>query len=487
MSIDKQARSHSSDPAQENLRERKQIWNSACSDFIARLNAFKPHLISFKRGLNGRGDVKAGLPISNIKDPLPSAIQAYLGAISSEFNELASTFAALANEANHIVHEQTMYSTRRRKKQQRPSQKSNSQLSLANVKTNDDIIIQGSNALTRWWAGFLADISLTTQQRLSMLSLAYDLFENFVEFEDVILTKGVDNIPEVLNFYFRISNKIKAFNLSLQRLEALIEQKSSDKQLENFQPNQTTLSPEQDISNKKEIQPNTLPKNIEFNVDDDTPIEHLLTNIQIMLDLGIGFTIKDISQFKAIYHVMQSSKDESKKELMEDRLRQLYNEIFLKFRKLIKENFNVELPVIVTLYDILEIKKQAFINDSEINKFSSNYLSRRLKEFSHYFGEKDPSSAPRIQILNAIKKSKKYIDEIMDLLEKKKVDLESLKNKKSKLEELIIAMGEPLKLLNVLYMDKYYGDKKTYKDINLDPAGRYFTKQIRKDVDTPGW
>ena len=51
------ARKRSMDPAQEHLREQKDIWNKSTKALIAKM-------IAFKQALNGRGNVSAGLPPS---------------------------------------------------------------------------------------------------------------------------------------------------------------------------------------------------------------------------------------------------------------------------------------------------------------------------------------------------------------------------------------------------------------------------------------
>lgn len=97
------ARKRSADPAQEHLREQKAIWNKSTTDLIAKI-------IAFKRGLNGRGDPRVGLPPSNIKEPLPAQVGAYLDGIATDYE-------ALINGAERIMQEQEHYSQVRRKTQ----------------------------------------------------------------------------------------------------------------------------------------------------------------------------------------------------------------------------------------------------------------------------------------------------------------------------------------------------------------------------------
>ena len=95
------ARKKSNDPVQEALRTHKDKWNMAAKEFISRI-------IAFKRALNGRGDNHYGLPVSNIKDPLPDQIGAFLNTLTSNYEQLAA-------EALRIEQEQAAYSKNRKK------------------------------------------------------------------------------------------------------------------------------------------------------------------------------------------------------------------------------------------------------------------------------------------------------------------------------------------------------------------------------------
>lgn len=104
--MEKEGRKKSSDPKQEALRTHKDLWNKAAKEFIARM-------IAYKRALNGRGDNAFGLPVSNIKDPLPNEVISFLNTLSSNFEQLAT-------EAAKIEQEQAAYSQSRKKHQEKP-------------------------------------------------------------------------------------------------------------------------------------------------------------------------------------------------------------------------------------------------------------------------------------------------------------------------------------------------------------------------------
>jgi uncharacterized membrane protein (UPF0127 family) len=124
------ARKRSADPVQEQLREAKDRWNLAAKELISRL-------IAFKRGMNGRGDARYGLPISKIHEPLPAEIGTFL-------SELSSNFQQLAEEANRIVQQQAYYAEHRRKPAKGPlteTPKAASKIATASIKQESFLLI----------------------------------------------------------------------------------------------------------------------------------------------------------------------------------------------------------------------------------------------------------------------------------------------------------------------------------------------------------
>src|SRR5260221_1689422 len=91
------------DPIQLRLREHKRNWNSSYKEVSQKLK-------SFKNGLNGKGDPKNSIPVSDIKDPFP-------GEIGATLNQVATEFQKLVSDANSIIKEQANYSRSRKKKQ----------------------------------------------------------------------------------------------------------------------------------------------------------------------------------------------------------------------------------------------------------------------------------------------------------------------------------------------------------------------------------
>jgi hypothetical protein len=93
--MQKEARNRASDPAQEEVREAKSEWNEYCSELIAKL-------IYLKRGLNGRGEQKVGLPPSKIHHPIPQQVQSYL-------NDVKDTSIRVMNQADKVIETQNQY------------------------------------------------------------------------------------------------------------------------------------------------------------------------------------------------------------------------------------------------------------------------------------------------------------------------------------------------------------------------------------------
>jgi len=481
------ARTRSEDPAQEHLRERKAVWNKACSAFIARLNAFKPQLIAFKQGLNGKGNAKVGLPPSNIKEPLPSEIGGYMGMVNSKFNELASEFAGLVSESNAIMQEQAQYADHRKKPQPRQPRQPR-QADLAQV---DDILIsEGSNKATRFWAQLSSYMSSdeSSRYRLSMLKLSYKIFQNLVKFEDLILTSDIGDMEKVLNAYLLVVNNIDTLKHDVNKIVKLkhpnvTQSDNSEQQSQQAAP--PAKSPPQSLPAKP---PAVLPAKspaIKNQSVSTMNMHQLFKEVQSMLTLG--FTVADVKIFLDLYHANKIVKDPNKVALVTDRLRDIYYELFDNLKLFIENEIEQKLPKNITLEEIRNLQANASSDNSDITKLAGNFVSRYYNKYRHEHS-KDASSASRIEIYNIVREMKINIDTIMNLLENKHLNSGDLIAKITETDQLMAKISEPLNRLNMLYKDKYYepGSNKRKHNI-LDPAGRFFNRQIQRDVDKPGW
>lgn len=173
--IKKEARKRFDDPAQEKLREAKDKWNSETTELIKKL-------ISFKRGINGRGDKSANLPTSSIKDPLPPEVGNY-------WNEVASSAAKVIEHAKFIINEQESYSKNRRKS----SEQELELIKLANM------LAEASWWGSRFFAKFPLFFKLSKDQREVVTNLIYDyvdLSDNLKKFEEQILMPNKSGVGQ---------------------------------------------------------------------------------------------------------------------------------------------------------------------------------------------------------------------------------------------------------------------------------------------------
>src|ERR1700749_2564257 len=186
------ARKKSQDPAQEQLRQAKDDWNLQVKQLIALL-------IPFKRGMNGVGDAKAGIPPSNIKAPLPSQIGHYLNEISSRYNRVIE-------DAQKIIDIQTQYSNHRRKSQNQTNHASYKPMLVSEASW------WGSQA----WARVALLGKIDRKIRIDMLGSGIDVYRNLKNFESEILNyKNPDSIPNAVRMLAETSLSFNSVFLRL--------------------------------------------------------------------------------------------------------------------------------------------------------------------------------------------------------------------------------------------------------------------------------
>jgi len=467
MSLKSNARTKSADPLQEHLREKKSIWNKECSEFIVDLNNFKPKLIAFKRSVNGRGDLKLNLPPSDIKNPLPLELKTFLSGLSSEFRELNNSFAHIVEEAVAIMQEQAQYASKRRKSQK--------QLRKASVNTDQILIVEASNVLSRFWARLSSLLSSdeNTTYRLSMLSASKNLFYDLVDFQDAVLKKGLDNIEDVINEYIMIRSNVSALKLSLDRI---LETLNKNKIKENEEETNNELKSKENKKSKNLKTETLIPEEPKTqSTESNLSLEQLKRNAVSMQQFGFDVN-KEIRPFLNIYNEWLKEKNESKKEIIEDRVRDIYSELYQQLIKFVSNKIDNPLPSNITLDELKNIFKTSSL-DYDLIK-NSGYPSRLFNKLKHWTNQ-DASTAPRMGIYAKIRQAKKTTDEIMDLLEEKNIDSGKLVKHISSLESIINDMSKELDILSFLYETKF--------DSKLNPAKRHFVRRIRQKVDKPGW
>jgi len=218
----KTARKKSEDPVQEALRQNKDNWNHEASLLIAQL-------IAFKKGLNGRGEPRVGIPPGSIKDPMPNEVDSYLDQLADRFNKLVS-------DAHHIIDEQLQYSETRKKSVKEQT---------ASV-FDDDIIKTaswwGSRALTytknqylnpKYWRS--ADESVKT--RMLMLKVSVDLIKQLKVIDNYVVSKDINSVP---NAIYDFDKFISAFNkLLLGNIKKLSKLEKSNEEIGEKVENKT--------------------------------------------------------------------------------------------------------------------------------------------------------------------------------------------------------------------------------------------------------
>lgn len=198
----KNARSKSADPAQEALREAKSQWNANCSQLIGRL-------IAFKRGINGRGEPRAGLPASSIKDPLPLEVVSYL-------NELSSYYEHVADQADAIITAQQNYAENRQKKQVRAQWE---YIDQKIVKMADFSLAQMPGAAWTYMREGIWNRDETFKSRWDMLNIFAD--SRMIEkVEDILMSSDEDAINMAVAEYIKFFTYFKkSYDLYLKYLE----------------------------------------------------------------------------------------------------------------------------------------------------------------------------------------------------------------------------------------------------------------------------
>lgn len=462
-------RKRSPDTLQQHLRERKRQWNNISKKFI-------PKFLAFKQSLNGHEQPVFGLPASNIKDPLPPELGAFL-------EQLAGEFSWLVGEAHTIVQEQTDYSTRRRKTQKQ-----------SNVE-EIDLIKDASNPISRFLSRFKSVFQSDkfTGYRLSALSMATRLFKNLVALEDIILAKGTENTPEIINTFYLVSNNVETLDLIIQKMENIVQPipsgitptdlPTSSKPIESEQPEseqpeitvEVPTSSKSQKPSKNKIVPSTSTPAVQKNIPDLENISDMLIQLS-----PLGITPDLLHSYNSIIKSYKSAPSD-KKGIIADRAQERLAEILVILSGRIKKKFNIEINPEADISEFLiladNIKKRAQAID-ELKVEASNLLTRWLKKYRHQLSKADPTSAARLEIYGFIRSAKIIVDKIMDSLEDKSVDPKELSKQIIEVENLLSKIEAPLGMLKFMYKDIYF--KKKEKGERLDPASLYYNREMRR-------
>jgi len=456
------ARKRSDDPVQEALRQHKDTWNHEASLLIAQL-------IAFKRGLNGRGEPKVGLPPGSIKDPVPNEIGSYLDQLADRYNRLIS-------DAHKIIEEQNHYSENRKK-------------GLKEQTANFDPEIMkiaswwGSRALTytknqylnpKYWLSK----NESTKIRMIVLKISTDLIKKLKIIDGDIVSNDINATP---NAVYDFDKFVSSFNkLLISNLKKIIEiekinetQHAENSSKNNFKEtvnesgreDESVLSGEFDSAEKfPNIREESESKNSE-KID----IKQILSDIvycgrlvEIMNLLKIDQ--KDViffeSSVKALRKLLDSISISNEGSF--DNAINSYNDLKLLSAKLLKVNNDSFLKQLSQANDILLAKTSAISLDFEklAKKSFKRFLDRQKLKIL-------PDSMDRIK-LDCSKKITNLInliDDFQNLLEKNEQNLDVLI---SKVNNIIDAISETAD--DLYYLAKTHNDNYEQNRLNGKPS-----------------
>ncbi len=242
----KLARKPSLDPVQEKLRQNKSDWNQSTSDLIS-------ELIALKRGLNGRGDPKEGLPPSSIKDPVPSEVVNYL-------NEVASQYGEVVGDAKNLIREQEEYSLHRRKPRER--QQTNPFANMASQLTDDGLISLASNPFDRMYAKLTHWGKLNKSlrdNRFRMMDEAADFVRELRDLKNLIVEQSPESIPNSVTLFAKLGNQytgvfLDYYNVLVNEYNLLNEASTPKPELIESEENSDMPTVEPEESLKKEVE-----------------------------------------------------------------------------------------------------------------------------------------------------------------------------------------------------------------------------------------
>jgi hypothetical protein len=520
--ITKNARKRSEDPVQESLRQHKDEWNGEASLLIAQL-------IAFKRGLNGRGEPRVGLPPSSIKNPLPNEVAQYL-------EQLTTRYEQLITDARNIIHEQENYANNRKK-----SQKELAEMGVTSGQIDELTKYSswwGSRVWTyvknytspKYWLFGEEDI----KDRMNILSISVRVTQHFENIENHLVSKDEDSIALAVHEFLKYT---EIFNkLLLPKVKGMVARHAknaiteSDTAIVENQPTEIGVQQSEQISepleNKQtdiiesEIQPTDLsgkisdyePKNqidietkqqsnVEVDFDIDVDIDKVIEIQKDLLDasevirvmslFGTDQTIilksksllKKIKSLadsvKIIYRTGKHLKNENDLKLLKQSYSQLLN-TYSELNNLCSDAFGFPQGVysFATLSNKVQDKlktKAELITDAYIYKLAHNYLSRwfnrqRLKVF--------PSSTEQLK-LQAVNKVLILIDnadKFQDVLEDKESSVFLLTEKLKDIALNSASFVNDLHGLALIYNSQYEEDrletKITRKQINENSISR---------------
>lgn len=392
--MEKQGRKKSLDPVQEALRQRKDEWNKEVSSFIA-------GIIALKKGMNGRGDQKIGLPPSSIKEPLPTQVGSYLLFLADEFSKIISG-------GKEIISYQEEYSNNRKK---------------------------SLNKEASWWGSRLYSkfdfLSLSREERklrLSFLKSLVYLMKEFKNFEDIISSsKGESTAVAATEFTSFMNSFIGDFFFKFQEYRSLFKAVDDDKEITT----QDQKQPQDD-----DLEPAFLKAKKDF-VNLELIVTKLLAkeeNKQILDKIVAAY-----EEYKVLFHfsAKKNFPVKDKKKLIA-----LYNEMFDYAKTKLGQASDA---------DEMIGKNQDFFKKASIKSFWNEFLlSFNKNSFNNI----------KIDILHNSRNARREINKLLDLIEDKSKTIDSFENQLIILIDSFIKIIDQLLYLSAAYKAEIRRDEK---------------------------
>lgn len=492
---EKIARKRSADPKQETLRGHKDQWNKEVSLLIAQL-------IAFKRGLNGRGEPRVGLPPSSIKEPMPNEVGQYL-------EQMAIRFQKVVSEADHIIDEQADYSKTRRKGR-KELQESGQMPMVPSTAASEALLIKDAS----WWGSRLWSYfkyspriwNKHLQLRMRLLWVSSDVSKGLLDLENYLVSSDENAIPRSCYTLIKMRNRVISdmavtFAQILKEATELIVNQKSKPGEETFVPAEAVLP--KPLSGKEEstestepvVEPDKSSWDPNINWNEVSRINSDLTSVTSVVSILEAQNILSSMDAKGINNLhkklkaladsiglrkiddkyLENPESAAKIKADVDELFSKYEQIFRHVSKTLSQKvgkqFNSFTEMLPTIKDMLVADK-----NSDVNKLAHNWLSRMIKRWQLNIL---PSYTDKIRLkcVDTIRVLHKEVGDLQDLLEDKDSSIvESAIKLKNVLENFAILSKDMVDLVqnhNAEYEEKRLSEKKNIKIMPV--SGKYLS------------
>jgi hypothetical protein len=482
----------SKDQNQEKLRANKRAWSDATSALIA-------NIIAFKRGLNGRGDAKVGLPPSNIKEPLPGEIGSFLNQLSGEFQKIVA-------DAESIISEQEQYSRTRRKKQpkqqkQAPMAQNTTQqpvkeetvapaqpdidntLSRLGSASIEELEKIASSKLTRLWQYMTAIFSTKdfNRQRLGLMSRSVDLYRGLLDVENDILNLKISSIPEAVSKYRKFRDDFNILTGIFQGVMEMVANKAgikpaNEEKIEE-QPKEKQQATQQSPIEEQQEVVNEVPQT-------DNEIERIKKDLHLIFNAGLGGTV--VMPLNNAIDEYNKETDTNVQSLMKDRIIEAYKNLIRSIVNDVQKKYGP--ATINNLQDIITLirknKTTASLMDEDLIKFAHNSITRYLKKQLVKAIPFNETANIRLEVVSNIDSMKKILKRLINTFH----DDLSIHEAKILIEQLdkeIKAAKRPIHILNTFYMRDLFSKNKNIKHppgSNDEMFDTLMKRKVKKDL-----